>query len=151
MEPSLLYAVKQVELAVRAHLDEVVRSAGLTTSTYTALTVLERRTGLTTAELARNSFVTPQAMADIVTALERHALVSRRADPNHGRRRLISLTEAGRAVLAGLAPAVTALEERMVTGLDTEARAALRHSLNSCRSALAGATGIPGTVPPRPR
>ena len=138
MEPSLLYAVKQVELAVRARLDEVVRDVGLTTSTYTALTVLQRRTGLTTAELARNSFVTPQAMADIVTALERRALISRHADPDHGRRRLIILTENGRTVLAELAPAVAALEERMLAGLDTDARVALRHSLNACRSALAG-------------
>ncbi len=136
MEPSLLYAVKQVELAVRARLDEVVRLAGLTTSTYTALTVLERRTGLTTAELARNSFVTPQAMADIVTALERRDLIGRHADPGHGRRRLISLTAAGRAVLAELAPAVAALEERMLADLDGEARAALRRALNACRSAL---------------
>lgn len=138
MEPSLLYAVKQVELAVRAHLDQVVRVAGLTSSTYTALTVLDRRTGLTTAELARNSFVTPQATADIVTALERRALISRHADPGHGRRRLINLTEAGRTVLEELAPAVAALEERMVAGLDTDARTALRHSLNACRSALTG-------------
>ena len=136
MEPSLLYAVKQVELAVRAHLDEVVRDAGLTTSTYTALTVLERRTGLTTAELARNSFVTPQAMADIVTALERRALIGRHADPGHGRRRLISLTGSGRAVLAELAPAVAALEERMLADLDAGARSALRRALNACRSAL---------------
>jgi DNA-binding MarR family transcriptional regulator len=139
VEPSLLYSVKQVELAVRAHLDEVVRDAGLTTSTYTALTVLERRTGLTTAELARNAFVTPQAMADIVTALERRALISRHADPDHGRRRLISLTEAGRTVLSELAPAVAALEERMLAGLDADARAALRSSLNACRSALSRA------------
>jgi DNA-binding MarR family transcriptional regulator len=139
MEPSLLYAVKQVELAVRAHLDEVVRAAGLTTSTYTALTVLDRRTGLTTAELARNSFVTPQAMADIVTALERRALISRHADPDHGRRRLISLTGNGRAVLAELAPAVAALEEHMLAGLDADARVALRRSLSACRSALSRA------------
>ena len=139
MEPSLLYAVKQVELAVRAHLDDVVRGAGLTTSTYTALTVLERRTALTTAELARNSFVTPQAMADIVTALERRDLISRHADPDHGRRRLISLTEGGRRVLAELAPAVAALEERMVAELDRDARARLRRSLNACRSALSRA------------
>lgn len=138
MEPSLLYSVKQVELAVRAHLDEVVRHAGLTTSTYTALTVLQQRTGLTAAELARNSFVTPQATADIVTALERRALISRHADPDHGRRRLISLTENGRAVLADLAPAVSALEERMLAALDADARAELRRSLNACRSALAG-------------
>lgn len=134
--PSLLYAVKQVELAVRAHLDELLRPHGLTTATYTALTVLERREGRTTAELARNSFVTPQAMADIVGALERRGLVTRSADPGHGRRRLIGLTPAARALLDGVAGEVAALEARMVAGLDTGERDALRHHLNACRAAL---------------
>ena len=74
--PSLLYAVKQVELAVRAHLDELLRPSGITALQYTALTVLARRAGLTSAELARNAFVTPQSMGDLVTALERRQLVA---------------------------------------------------------------------------
>ena len=134
--PSLLYAVKQVELAVRAHLDELLRPHGLTTATYTALTVLDRREGRTTAELARNSFVTPQAMADIVTALEQRRLITRRPDPDHGRRLLIGLTPVGRALLADVAGRVDALEERMLGDLAPAERAALRRHLNSCRAAL---------------
>src|SRR5919206_2906064 len=84
--PSLLYAVKQVELVVRAHLDELLRPSAITALQYTALTVLDRRGGLTTAELARNSFVTPQTMGDLVTALERRGLVERRPDPANRRR-----------------------------------------------------------------
>lgn len=136
MEPSLLYAVKQVELAIRARLDELLRPHGLTTSTYTALTVLQRRDGLSTAELARTSFVTPQAMADIVTALESRGLIHRTPDPDHGRRRRASLTPAGHAQLAHLTDEVTALEERMLKNLTTQERVALRHALNACRSAL---------------
>ena len=45
----LIYQLKQLELAVRARLDEIVRPAGLTTQQYTALTVLERRDGLITS------------------------------------------------------------------------------------------------------
>ena len=41
-QPMLLYLVKQVELAVRSHLDNLLRPAGLTALQYTALTVLER-------------------------------------------------------------------------------------------------------------
>jgi len=67
-EPSLLYVMKQVELAVRAELDEIAKPAGLTALQYTALTVLERHPNLTSAQLARNSFVTAQAMADMFCA-----------------------------------------------------------------------------------
>lgn len=137
--PSLLYAVKQVELSVRAHLDDVLRPAGLTTPQYTALTVLARRSGMSSAELARASFVTPQTMGDLVTTLERRGAVSRTPDPNGGRRKLIALTTQGRRLLAGVADDVAALERRMVAGLDETEQGALRHFLNRCRAALSEA------------
>lgn len=136
MPPSLLYVVKQVELAVRARLDDLLRPHGLTTATYTALTVLERRDGLSTADLARNSFVTPQAMADIVGALEARGHIVRTPDPGHGRRLRTGLTPAGRTLLATVAADVEALEERMLAGLDHAERTALRTHLDSCRAAL---------------
>jgi DNA-binding MarR family transcriptional regulator len=118
--PSLLYAVKQVELAVRAHLDELLRPSGTTVLQYTALTVLARRDGLTSAELARNAFVTPQSMGDLVTALERRDLVTRHRDPRHARRLLISLTPAGHELLARMESRVRALEERMLGDLTAQ-------------------------------
>jgi DNA-binding MarR family transcriptional regulator len=135
--PSLLYAVKQVELAVRAHLDELLRPSGTTVLQYTALTVLARRDGLTSAELARNAFVTPQSMGDIVSALERRDLVARHRDPRHARRLLISLTPAGQELLDRMESQVRALEERMLGGLTADERTELRDYLNRCRSALA--------------
>jgi hypothetical protein len=47
---SLLYAVKQVELAIRHALDSLLRPTGVGTIPYTALTVLERDDGLTASE-----------------------------------------------------------------------------------------------------
>lgn len=135
--PSLLYAVKQVELAVRAHLDELLRPSGTTVLQYTALTVLARRDGLTSAELARNAFVTPQSMGDLVTALERRDLVTRHRDPRHARRLLISLTPAGQDLLVRMESQVRALEERMLGELTAGERTELRDYLNRCRSALA--------------
>lgn len=134
--PSLLYAVKQVELAVRSHLDGLVRPYGLTTIQYTALTVLERRDEMTAAQLARNSFVRAQSMQDVVTALLSQGLISRYADPTNQRRLLIKLTDEGRRVLDKLAPHVASLETQMTQGLDAAQREALRTALNSCRAAL---------------
>nr|WP_026204644.1 MarR family transcriptional regulator [Actinomycetospora chiangmaiensis] len=135
--PSLLYAVKQVELIVRARLDELLRESGVTALQYTALTVLVARDGLTSAELARNSFVTPQAMADLVTALERSELIVRHRNPHNRRQLLISLTPAGHALLERYAAPVAAIEERMVHGLDAEDRERFRAYLNAARASLA--------------
>lgn len=135
--PTLLYAVKQVELVVRAHLDDILKPAGVTALQYTALTVLRRRDGLTAAQLARNSFVKTQSMADIVGALERQEYISRKKDPADGRRALLSLTKKGHRLLTDYGAEVAALEARMLESLSARQIDDLRTSLNACREALA--------------
>jgi DNA-binding MarR family transcriptional regulator len=134
--PTLLYLMKQVELAVRARLDELVRPAGLTALQYTALTVLERHPDLTSAHLARNSFVTSQSMADMVTSLRARGLIDRHQDPGDGRRLVLSLTEDGRRLLDGYRQAVEDLEAEMLRDLSADQAGELRASLLSCREAL---------------
>ncbi len=121
--PSLLYMVKQVELVVRSHLDELVKPSGITALQYTALTVLERHDGLSAAQLARDSFVTAQSIADLVRSLEGRGLIRRERNPRNRRELLILLTEEGRELLERHAGPVRELEERMVgdlTGHQTE-------------------------------
>ena len=134
--PSMIYRVKQVQLILRHHLDEAVRPAGITALQYTALTVLERRENLTSAELARNSFVTPQAMADLVTALERSGLIQRARNQLNRRQLLISLTDDGHRMLARFAAPVAAIEERMLEGLDPDERRRFRQYLDRSRAHL---------------
>ena len=54
---------------------------------------------LTGAELARREGVTPQAANLTVAALLKQGLISVRPDPEDGRRRLLSLTAAGRKTI----------------------------------------------------
>jgi DNA-binding MarR family transcriptional regulator len=136
-EPTtLLYLMKQVELAVRAELDDLVRPEGLTTLQYTALTVLERHPDLTAAHLARYSFVTGQSMADMVTALLNRGLIERHRDPRDRRRLVIALTRSGVQLLRRMRPQVAALQHRMLSPLSDEQADELRRSLELCRSAL---------------
>jgi DNA-binding MarR family transcriptional regulator len=134
--PSLLYLTKQLELAVRAHLDELLRPAAITVLQYTALTVLERRSNLTTAELARNSFVTDQAMADMVTGLDDRGLIARDTDPRDRRRRVIRLTPKGERLLDRFRGPVAALEAQMIYRLTGEQADQLRHHLITCHASL---------------
>ena len=140
-EPMLLYLIKQVELAVRSHQDDLLRPAGLTALQYTALTVLERHRDLSAAQLARNSFVTAQSMADMITALEGRGLIERHRDQADRRRLVVALTAAGRGLLDRYRDPVRALEAAMIAGLsDTEIRD-LRRSLHVCHANLAAAPG----------
>lgn len=140
--PTLLYLMKQVELAVRAGLDDLTRPVGLTALQYTALTVLERHPDLTSAHLARHSFVTSQSMADMVTTLLDRGLIRRHRDPADRRRLVISLTPDGQRLLHSLRPEVAALEARMLSLLPLGEAEALRSSLELCRQALLTPAGV---------
>lgn len=137
MQPMLLYLVKQVELAVRSHLDNLLRPAGLTALQYTALTVLERHPDLSAAQLARNSFVTAQSMADMINALEGRGLIERHRDLADRRRLVVDLTAAGRKLLELYRDQVAALEARMVAGLGADEISGLRRCLQVCHANLA--------------
>ncbi|MCT9144495.1 MarR family winged helix-turn-helix transcriptional regulator [Streptomyces violarus] len=134
--PSLLYMVKQVELVVRSHLDELVRPSGITALQYTALTVLERHDGLSAAQLARDSFVTAQSIADLVRSLEGRGLVRRERNPRNRRELLILLTDDGRELLARHAGPVRELEVRMVRDLTAHQTEQFRQALTKAWHAL---------------
>lgn len=141
-EPMLLYLIKQVELAVRARLDDIVRPGGMTALQYTALTVLERHVDMSSAQLARHSFVTAQSMADLIGALEARGLIERHRDRTDRRRLVVALTTEGHALLDRYREEVAALEASMVAGLSPDEVATLRRALNTCRANLAGKTSV---------
>ncbi|SEB92255.1 DNA-binding transcriptional regulator, MarR family [Rhodococcus pyridinivorans] len=135
-EPTLLYAIKQVELAIRSRMDAILRPLGLTALQYTALTVLRRRGGLSSAELARNSFVTAQTMGEMLAALERRGLVARQVDPDNRRRMFTYLTDEALRLLDEYDTQIRSLEEQMVRDLNGRQREAFRGYLGRCRTAL---------------
>lgn len=136
----LLYLVKQVELAIRARLDDLVRPSGLTALQYTALTVLERHADMSSAQLARHSFVTAQSMGDLVGALESRGLIERHRDSGDRRKLAVRLTATGRALLDRYREEVRAVEEQMLAGLSADDVTAFRAALYTCRSNLSTPT-----------
>nr|WP_306955824.1 MarR family transcriptional regulator [Streptomyces sp. B4I13] len=128
--------VKQVELVVRSHLDELVKPSGITALQYTALTVLQRHDGLSAAQLARTSFVTAQSIADLVRSLEGRGLIRRERNPHNRRELLILLTDDGRELLDRHADAVRELEERMVRELTAAQTEQFRAALSTAWHAL---------------
>jgi DNA-binding MarR family transcriptional regulator len=135
---TLLYLIKQVELAVKQALDDVVAAADLTTLQYTALTVLERHPGITSAELARNSFVRAQTMAEMVTYLVGRELVARERDENNRKQYLLTLTSEGQRLLDELFDPVADIETKMLDGFDGGQTEILRTYLMRCRHSLSG-------------
>src|ERR1700689_2262476 len=74
-----------------------------------ALVRLDRGGPTTPGELAKLEQISPQSMGATLATLEARALVERRPDPRDGRRGVLSVTDAGRALLLGRGTARTRL------------------------------------------
>ncbi|MGW1782619.1 MarR family winged helix-turn-helix transcriptional regulator [Streptomyces sp. NPDC002143] len=136
--PLTIYLVKQLELAIRSFMDEALRPYGLTTFQYTALTVLQHRGGLSSAQLARRSFVRPQTMHEIVRSLEERGLIERTHAPGNRRTMEARLTEAGAELLTACAPAVHKLEDELLRDMPEAQRSAFRQGLEDGFASLTG-------------
>lgn len=136
--PLTIYLVKQLELAIRSFMDEALRPFGLTTFQYTALTVLQHRGELSSAQLARRSFVRPQTMHEIVRAMEERGLIERAHAPGNRRIMEARLTREGEELLAACAPAVQKLEDRLLLDIPENRRSAFRQGLEDGLASLTG-------------
>ena len=136
-EPLTLYMVKRLELVIRARMDVALRPFGLSTVQFTALTALRARDGLSSAQLARRSFVTPQTMNEMVHSLERRGLIARRQAPDNRRVLLLTLTDSGQELLAQCDPLVEAIEGEMLAAIPAGQHGLLRQSLDLGYAALA--------------
>ena len=87
-----------VGLLVR-RLRQVQAEGDLTMPETSALARLDRGGPTTATALARLEQISPQSMGATLGALEARGLIERRADPQDGRRAVMSVTEAGRQVL----------------------------------------------------
>src|SRR5215469_16874427 len=94
------YLLKNAQQTLRTAMDAALRSLGVTTPQYAVLTFLAEAPGLSSAQLARRAFVTPQTMNRIVANLEAARLIERGPHPELGRVLETSLSRRGRALLA---------------------------------------------------
>ena len=136
MSARVSYLIKWVERGVRSALDAALSGHNVSTSEYTALSVLSRRSGLSSAQLARRTFVSAQAMSQIFVSLERNGWIERSADPHHGRILRAKLTREGRAVLAACDRATAHVERTLLADLTEPQADALRSALEACAASL---------------
>jgi len=130
------YLLYRAERRLRRRLDEAVRAEGVSTTEYVALSVLRAHEGMSCAELARWTFVTPQAMNLVIGALERRGLIRRTPDPAHRRVLQAAVTSRALRILVRCDELMDEIEADMLRELSEEERTALSRALLSCAHAL---------------
>jgi DNA-binding MarR family transcriptional regulator len=128
-EPRISYVVARLERAIRRAINDRVSLYDLTVLQYTTLSVLGRRGELSNAQLARRAYMSPQAMSEVIEALEKKGLIKRSQHPNHRRVYPATLTAKGKKVLAACDRLVDEMEAEMLKGLSEAQQSELRHGL----------------------
>jgi len=126
------YLLMRVHRALRAMIDDALRPHGFTMPQVAVMFALGRKTGLSTAELARLAFVTPQAMGEVLAGLEAKGFVIRRAHDSHGRILPAELTPSGMEARNLCHEALARAETQMLSGLSADERGVLGESLERC-------------------
>jgi DNA-binding MarR family transcriptional regulator/predicted RNA-binding protein len=134
LDQSVGYALKRAQHALHSAMDGELRDYGLSVSQYACLQILASRPRISNADLARDAFVSRQAMHQLLTGLQAIGLVSA---VGQGRSQRYALTAEGRTRLRTASSTVAAIEQRMIATLSRAEREQLHRQLSVCSTALA--------------
>jgi DNA-binding MarR family transcriptional regulator len=120
------YLLRQASAAHRIRMEQALRDTGVTVPQFLVLTMIAAYPGISGADLARLTLLTPQTMSVIVANLERDGMVFRQPHSEHGRIQLIGVTEPGKKFLAGCKAVVAEAEAGLLDGLSAAEERAVR-------------------------
>lgn len=127
--PRTTYLIGRLDRTVRRALEDLIRDQAVTVLGYTALTVLAVRPGLSNAQLARRSFMTPQGMNQALAVLTERGLVHRRPDELNRRVQRLELTPKGAEVVEICSHRVERFEQQLLATLTVDERVELNSLL----------------------
>ncbi len=128
-QPRISYLVARLDRLIRSRLSDALRPFDVSVTQYTLMSVLDHRPGLSNAQLARRSYISAQAMHQLVQSLEGRGLITRVSSPSHGRVQLAELTTEGRQLLDRCDRAVAVIESELFGGLGDGEESHLRRLL----------------------
>jgi DNA-binding MarR family transcriptional regulator len=124
--------VSRIQRQIRKQLTDRLEPIGMTLPEYTVLWLLSREPGISGADMARRTLVSPQAINEMITSLERRSLITRSVDPSHGRILQMRLTTAGEQTLRAAYEQVQIVEAGLIEGIDTDDQQKLLELLRNC-------------------
>jgi DNA-binding MarR family transcriptional regulator len=136
-EGHLAYLVRQANVALRAAMERALAEIGVTTPQFSVLTMIAAYPGLSGADLARLTFLTPQTINVIVGNLEKAGAIVRTAHARHGRILQLNVTASGRTMLRRCRGRVNVVEERLAGLLSREDEPIVRRWLSAVAETLA--------------
>lgn len=132
------YLVRALMARLRPHAVQALRPLGLGLPEFVCMRILDEDPGRTSAELARHTHVTAQAMNQVLQGLQEGGLVTRPASASSGRALPAQLTRKGRALLRRAEEAVASSDEQLLAHLSPADRRQLKSLLFRAGNPSAG-------------
>ncbi|TFV69215.1 MarR family transcriptional regulator [Bradyrhizobium frederickii] len=130
------YLLRQAHAAVRLTMERALADLGVTSPQFAVLTMLNAYPGLSGADVARLTFLTPQTVGVIIRNLERDGAIVMTPHPVHGRIQQWTLTPRGATLLRACRERVIELEKRLARSLDMKTETAIRRWLTGIATEL---------------
>jgi len=135
-EDSIGFLVRDTHRAFSKALGVAIADAGVTIGMWFFLRALWEEDGLTQRELSRRIGMTEPTTVSAIDTMEKRGFVTRRVDPADRRRRLVCLTESGRALRRALLPLAHDVNAAAIASLTDNEVATLRELLLRLKSNL---------------
>lgn len=119
------------------------RAHGLSVAEWRMLARLHSEGSMQLAALCRALAMDKAYAGRLLRSLGAQSLVTVDADPAHGRRLIVAITPAGRALARRILPQARASQQQLLQVLDPQERAALYASLKKLQAALDGTAARP--------
>ena len=123
------FLVRRLMARLRPHALQALRPLGLGLPEFVCMRILDDDPGRTSAELARHTHVTAQAMNQVLQGLEEVGLVTRPATAAAGRAQPPQRPPKGKALLKRAEAAVASSDEKLLAHLSADDRRQLKRLL----------------------
>ena len=136
-EEPLGFLLYRVVAALRPQVSAELKPLWLGLPEFVCLRILSKHPGLTSAELARGTNVSAQAMNQVLLALEERGALTRPTTTPAGRAMPARLTRRGKALLTRADAAVQVAEQRILTRLTADEQNQLKQLLYAAGTPIA--------------
>jgi DNA-binding MarR family transcriptional regulator len=136
-EGHLGYLVRQASGLIRLAMERALADLEVTPPQFTVLTMIVAYPGLSGADLARLTFLTPQTINVIVRNLQRAGAIEKTAHAGHGRILQLTVTARGMALLKRCRARVARVEDRLAGLVGRDEEHAVRRWLSRVADELA--------------
>lgn len=134
----LYYILNRLSRSMNRAVDDIAWQHGVTLAEFNVLLVLAEGAPLSSAQLARRAFVTPQSSHQVVTALISRELVEMVRHQTDGRVKLMRLTDAGWTMIDAARITLHDMQGRAMTDLPDADRERLPQVLDIMAETLLG-------------